>query len=73
MNNMIPVERRQKMLALINEQGTVTIADLSNVFTVSEMTIHRDLKFLEASGWRFSSPPDQTGVDYFKSSLRLSL
>jgi DeoR family fructose operon transcriptional repressor len=47
---MIPAERRQKLLDLISEQGTATIADLSSIFAVSEMTIHRDLKYLETSG-----------------------
>jgi DeoR family fructose operon transcriptional repressor len=47
---MIPVERRQKMLALINEQRTVAISELSKIFAVSEMTIHRDLEYLETSG-----------------------
>jgi len=47
---MIPAERRQRLLDLISEQGTATIADLSNIFSVSEMTIHRDLKYLETSG-----------------------
>ena len=47
---MIPAERRQKMLLIINQQGTATITQLSDQFAVSEMTIHRDLKFLESSG-----------------------
>ena len=47
---MIPAERRQKMLALVSELGIATITQLSDIFAVSEMTIHRDLKYLEASG-----------------------
>ena len=47
---MIPAERRQKMLLIINQQGTATTAELSDQFAVSEMTVHRDLKFLESSG-----------------------
>ena len=47
---MIPAERRQKMLTVISQQGTATIAQLSDQFAISEMTVHRDLKFLESTG-----------------------
>ena len=47
---MIPAERRQRMLQVINQQGTATIIQLSDQFAVSEMTIHRDLKVLESIG-----------------------
>jgi DeoR/GlpR family transcriptional regulator of sugar metabolism len=47
---MIPAERRQKMLLVINQQGIATTAQLSDQFAVSEMTIHRDIKVLESIG-----------------------
>ncbi len=47
---MIPAERRQKILEYIKQNGTAKIFDLSNIFQVSEMTIHRDLSFLEEDG-----------------------
>jgi len=38
------------MLAFIAEHGTATIKELSVKYQVSEMTIHRDLNYLEATG-----------------------
>lgn len=46
----LPTERRQQILSLLEEQGTVSIGDLSRAFGVSEMTVHRDLDQLAASG-----------------------
>lgn len=43
---MLPIDRRQQILALLDEQGRVTISALSEAFQVSEMTIHRDLDLL---------------------------
>ena len=47
---MIPEERRNKILMLIEEMGSASIADLSKRFFVSEMTIYRDLNVLESTG-----------------------
>ena len=47
---MLPVDRRQQILALLEEQGSLTISALSAVFQVSEMTIHRDLDLLAEEG-----------------------
>ncbi|MGD8753058.1 MAG: DeoR/GlpR family DNA-binding transcription regulator [Anaerolineales bacterium] len=47
---MFPAERRRRIERLVNEQGKVTIAKLSEMFNVSEMTILRDLKTLESMG-----------------------
>lgn len=41
-------ERQQTILQLLDARGMVTIADLSTRFSVSEMTIRRDLAQLEA-------------------------
>jgi DeoR family transcriptional regulator, copper-sensing transcriptional repressor len=43
-------DRRQQLLALLREQGSVTIHELSRLFAVSEMTIHRDLDQLAKAG-----------------------
>ena len=48
---MIPAERRQKMLEYISNNGSATITQLSKVYDVSDMTIHRDLHILETSGF----------------------
>jgi DeoR family fructose operon transcriptional repressor len=48
---MIPAERRQKMLEYITNNGSASITQLSDFFDVSEMTVHRDLRFLETTGY----------------------
>lgn len=47
---MFPVERRNEILRIVQQRGTIKIAELSTLLKVSEMTIHRDLLKLEASG-----------------------
>ncbi len=47
---MIPAQRRRDMLKMIAAQGVGTIAELSQLYGVSEMTIRRDLKALEQEG-----------------------
>lgn len=41
---MLSEERRNKLLELLNENGSATIEDLARQFNVSEMTIRRDLE-----------------------------
>ncbi|MCB9422827.1 MAG: DeoR/GlpR transcriptional regulator [Ardenticatenaceae bacterium] len=48
---MLPINRHQKILDILNEQGIVHIGQLSEEFNVSEMTIHRDLAQLETEGY----------------------
>jgi DeoR family transcriptional regulator, fructose operon transcriptional repressor len=47
---LLPVERRQEILKLITQNGAARVAELSEQFEVSEMTIHRDLRYLEKTG-----------------------
>lgn len=47
---MLPTERQQKILDLLQDRGTVSIQDLGRLFGVSDMTIHRDLDRLAAGG-----------------------
>lgn len=45
---MLPIERRNQIMKLIQDKKSMKISELSKLFTVSEMTIHRDLKpFIE--------------------------
>jgi len=44
---MLVAERRQKIVELINEQKSVRVTELSNIFSVTEETIRRDLESLE--------------------------
>jgi DeoR family fructose operon transcriptional repressor len=47
---MFPAERRRQIAQFVREQGSISIATLSQVFNVSDMTIHRDLSALEDMG-----------------------
>lgn len=47
---MLAEERRQRILEQVRTQGRVRVGELSRAFGVSEMTIHRDLRQLEAQG-----------------------
>ena len=47
---MLSEERRQKILDLLDSQGSVEITDLVNRFNVVEMTVRRDFDLLERKG-----------------------
>lgn len=47
---MFPAERRRQIVQRVNEQGSLSIPQLSRLFNVSEMTIHRDLDALANMG-----------------------
>ena len=47
---MLPDNRQRRILDLLAEQGFVQIAQLCELFKVSEMTVHRDLKQLATEG-----------------------
>lgn len=49
-NEIIPIERQQRILEIIDEQGVVRVNELSRLFEVSVMTIRRDLVTLEEQG-----------------------
>lgn len=44
---LIPAERKEQILSMIQEAGSVTVTELSQIFQVSEETIRRDLTELE--------------------------
>lgn len=44
-------QRRDKILAMIREDGQAKVADLSRIFKVTEVTIRQDLERLEQSGY----------------------
>ena len=39
-------ERRNKIVDLVNAQGSVMVQDLSNLFGISEVTIRTDLRLV---------------------------
>ncbi|MCE0828258.1 DeoR/GlpR family DNA-binding transcription regulator [Buttiauxella sp. A2-C2_NF] len=43
-------ERRNKIVDMVNSQGSVLVLDLSNTFGISEVTIRADLRMLEEKG-----------------------
>ncbi len=47
---MIPEKRRQKILELIQEEGSARVKKLSAVFSVTEQTIRQDLEKMETAG-----------------------
>jgi DeoR family transcriptional regulator of aga operon len=47
---MLNVERRTKILELLEKQGQVAVVELSKRFKTSEVTIRNDLKALHARG-----------------------
>lgn len=40
-------ERRNKIVDMVNTQGSVLVLNLSNLFGISEVTIRADLRLLE--------------------------
>lgn len=47
---MKPEDRRTQIVEMLLEQGAASLEELASRFTVSKMTIHRDLDFLENDG-----------------------
>jgi DeoR/GlpR family transcriptional regulator of sugar metabolism len=47
---MLAIQRRQKILELLTEDGSAKVTDLSRIFKISEVTIRQDLAKLEENG-----------------------
>lgn len=47
---MLGVERRSRILTLLNEKGSILVSEMAENFNVTEETIRRDLKYLESKG-----------------------
>jgi DeoR/GlpR family transcriptional regulator of sugar metabolism len=47
---MLPEERHRKILDVIAEEGRITVAQICEMFSVSEMTARRDLRILDRQG-----------------------
>jgi DeoR family transcriptional regulator of aga operon len=48
---LLKVERQSRIRKLVEQNGRVTVADLSGQFEVSEATIRRDLEEMDGQGW----------------------
>lgn len=49
-NKMLPVERRDRLIALLQERKTATTEELAAALEVSVMTVRRDLEFCQKEG-----------------------
>ncbi|GBD18959.1 Lactose phosphotransferase system repressor [bacterium HR27] len=49
-NRTLPEERRRQILEILNRRGSITVAELGEIFGISPMTIRRDLDALERAG-----------------------
>jgi DeoR family transcriptional regulator, aga operon transcriptional repressor len=49
-NGMLNEERRREILALLNRDGRVLVKDLARHFRISQITIRKDLEFLDNQG-----------------------
>ena len=47
---MLPSQRKEKILELLQEDGSAKVADLARIFKVTEVTIRQDLEKLEREG-----------------------
>ncbi|MBW2655893.1 MAG: DeoR/GlpR transcriptional regulator, partial [Deltaproteobacteria bacterium] len=47
---LIPFDRQARILRLIEKKGIVRVAELSQLFGVTELTIRRDFDYLEKKG-----------------------
>lgn len=47
---MLPTQRKEKILELLQEDGSAKVADLARIFKVTEVTIRQDLEKLEREG-----------------------
>lgn len=50
-DNLLKVERQNRIRKLVEQHGRVTVPSLSEEFEVSEATIRRDLEELDSQGW----------------------
>jgi len=48
---LLALQRRRKILDLLQEEGSARVSSLSKIFKVSEPTIRQDLERLEEAGW----------------------
>lgn len=47
---MIPLQRQEHILALVEDKGTVSLTEIIDTLSVSHMTVRRDIKKLEEEG-----------------------
>lgn len=47
---MLAIERKRKIISLLEEQNSVLVPELSKIFNITEETVRRDLEKLESEG-----------------------
>lgn len=50
MSLLMPIQRRKQILDILVKQQSIRVSDLCDAFNVSEVTIRRDLEFMEQEG-----------------------
>ena len=60
---MLAAERREAILKLVQEQGAVTVPDLSQRFHTSSSTIRRDLEWLAGQGALYRTHGGAVAID----------
>ncbi|GGH77289.1 DeoR/GlpR family transcriptional regulator of sugar metabolism [Pullulanibacillus pueri] len=73
---MLVAERQRKIVELVNERQSIRVTELSQIFSVTEETIRRDLEKLEkenllhrSHGGAVSIDKDQTEVSYLEREV----
>lgn len=64
---MLVAERHQKIIELVNQSKSIRVSELSDVFSVTEETIRRDLEKLEVQGKLMRSHGGAVSVDPIKT------
>ena len=47
---MMALERQRRIVELVNDRGSVRVAEISKIFDVTPETVRRDLDLLEEEG-----------------------
>ncbi|MDT8860163.1 DeoR/GlpR family DNA-binding transcription regulator [Alkalihalobacillus sp. MEB130] len=74
---MLVAQRHEKITELVNEKGSIRVSELSQIFSVTEETIRRDLEKLETEGklqrshgGAVSIKENEIEVPYFEREVR---
>jgi len=70
---MLAVERRNRIVELINEKKSIHVSELGKMFSVTEETIRRDLEKLEKQGILVRTYGGAVLADDFKSEMSVQV
>ena len=72
-SNMLAIERRNAILAKLQDERKVVVSELATVFNVTEETIRRDLDKLEKEGMITRNSKKDDKREYFKAYMEALL